>query len=132
MSGLLKMDFKNRKNSELRPLGTTQEVLTWLSVCRASENTTKLFKSFCFCFTSIVLMSELFGLTSAVINCVQLFSNNLDDFFYSLFHVLGHSLGVFSLIYGLFSRQKITSLLEQLTEIYNASKTKNMIYLFKN
>lgn len=106
----------------MKPLKTTQKVLSWLFVCPIDESISRRQK-----LIYIVLVLEIiaadFSITASSVAFINKYiSINMSDTFYAVFQLVSaiHILIVFCLTY--FTRKKINSIFSNLSKIYGESK----------
>lgn len=69
-----------------------------------------------------VFLANLISLTSCVALLMKIVSDDLGDALYGLFQVSGFMYTTYVNIVAYFSRYKVSTIFDNLTEIYNASK----------
>lgn len=105
----------------MKPLETSQRVLTWLSVCPASANTDKLTK-LAYIFLTIFTIIGMTGIiTTSVAFFVKFFSTRLEEALVSMFQVSGTGGSWYMFIAVFPSRHKIKTIFDRLTEICGKS-----------
>lgn len=108
----------------MRPLATTQLMMTWLSMCPADKSTSPWKKRFYVANTCTVFIANLIHFTASLVFCVKHYSV---DFGGAAFAVMATS-GTFGLMYSLIAalqmREPIGAIFTGLSTIYKTRKIK--------
>lgn len=102
---------------KMKPLETSQRVLTWLCMCPASANTDKLTKLAYISLTIFTFIGMTGIITSSVAFFVTFFSTRLEEALVSMFQVSGTGGSWYMFIAVFPSRHKIKTIFDRLTEI---------------
>lgn len=106
----------------MRPLSTSQEVLTWLGVF-PSEESASLWKKSAYAIVSYtILFANILFLLSAMLYLKQNMLIDVKASLYSAFQILGYSEATYSFVIILFCREKFIASFNRLSEIYDSSK----------
>lgn len=105
---------------KLKPLPTTQRVLSWICVETDDEsiNSSKILFSF------LIFTANLFGLISSVAFFLKFVSINLEQSLYTMFQISGTISTFYVSFIVFFSRRKISKLFQSLSKIYDDCKNK--------
>lgn len=101
----------------MKPLETSQRVLTWLCMCPASANTDKLTKLAYISLTIFTFIGMTGIITSSVAFFVTFFSTRLEEALVSMFQVSGTGGSWYMFIAVFPSRHKIKTIFDRLKEI---------------
>lgn len=106
----------------MKPLKTSQQVMTWLCMCSADESISKMKRIFYAGFTLIVLSLAFLGLLTSIGFLVKYASDDLENALYAIFQVGAYAAMLNSIIVGLINRHRIATIFIELSKLYSASK----------
>lgn len=104
------------------PLITSQRVLTWLCVCPADENTTKLERFSYILFTFTTFFVQIILLIGSIAYFLTFMRTDMKESLYSLSQIAGSSGIMYMMIAMFFRREKISSIFTKLSKLYEASE----------
>lgn len=105
----------------MKPLVTNKNVLTWLCILPAQEQTNKRMKLIYIAFTFTLSITCFCGLASSLAFMMEYLSTNLENCLYALFQVAADASAFYMVMVALFLRHKMAALFDNLSEIYNKS-----------
>lgn len=112
----------------MKPLLTSQQVLTWLCMCATDDSTSKP-KRMCYAaFTLIVGTIISAALLVSIGFIIKNFSTDFAGCLYAVFQVAAHIAILNLIIVGLINRNRIADLFAELSKLYNASMDRT-VYL---
>lgn len=109
----------------MRPLVTSQNVLTWLCVFATKSNK----KYFYIAITFLVIILILSGIFTSFTYLWKYISVDLDSSLYALFQVAGYSSAFYSTVVTAYMRHEIVAIFEKLSNIYKTSKTASFEFI---
>lgn len=104
------------------PLAIHKRVWTWLCVYPIDESTSKWKKLVYIIFTLVILAANLSIIPASVAFAMKFVSTDLEGSLHALFQITACTGIIFAMFSGFILRHKISTIFEQLTEIYNRSK----------
>lgn len=102
----------------MAPLMTAQQVLMWLCLFPANENSSKWKKSKHILFCIGIVLVLLGCLISSFVHFTTFLSTDLEKSLYSLLQIASTASMLYVLVVGFLLRHKITAILQHLPEIY--------------
>lgn len=112
---------------KIKPLATNRLVLTWLSICSATENTSKWKKCI---YMTIGVMNVAFLVATEIPTVIFFCTNvtiNFGESLYSLFQFFGCGCTLLLMVNNYFLRQKINDIFKDLANIYENCKNYDSI-----
>lgn len=106
----------------MRPLETSQRVLTWLWLCPAAENVSKQRKFIYVLFTCAINLLSLYILICSAIYSFEFLRIDLEKSLYSLYQIVAALNSIYLMASGLFLRHKISDIFTQLSGIHKTSE----------
>lgn len=107
----------------MKPLATSQEVLSWISALPADEKTSTCRRILFKIIPLILIAGNLTGLTSSTVFFLRYVLTDLEGSLYALFQI-GGQLGMTNVAVVTFlSRYKLQAMFENLKDIYDARKS---------
>lgn len=107
----------------MRPLATTQLMLTWLSMCPADdESTTPRQKWLYIAHTLVVLILTVAGCASSLAYCLKLISTDFDSAVFAFMATIGMFGVIYFMIAAFSMRHQIEEIFTNLSAIYESSK----------
>lgn len=106
----------------MKPLARTQQFLTWGCVCPPKESTPKWKKKLYITFSAIVLISELWVVSTCAFLFLSYVSIDLEASLYPLFQMFGHTVALYGFLYIISARTKIDDMFKTLKIIYDKCK----------
>lgn len=101
------------------PLTTTQKVAMWC--CVPTDKDSSKLKQISHIFVT-GFMAEVGSFAGALTLLLKFISSDLEISLSGLLPLIGHIIGVYSIIFVVFSRHQINGLFEKLANIYEISK----------
>lgn len=115
-------------SEKMKPLNTSQKLLTWLSIYPNENGTRKCNKSLSILLISFIIVIEISFFVSSCFFVEENLSGNVEESLYALFQISGAIALIYSLIVSFYSRKNITAFFKSLANIYEASK--NFVLIF--
>lgn len=107
----------------MKPLELNQRALTWLFMCSPPKRTLWWKKLLYFTFFCFVFVTNFLVLVAASTFALKSFSINLEEFLYAFFQISALAGIVYVMLAAFLLRHKISTIFEQLSDIYEASKS---------
>lgn len=98
-----------------------QQMLIWLCICPADQNTSQLKRYSHTVFSILVVTILSLASLSGAILCVKFLSIDLEECLFALYHTSATSTLLYMLIAVFFSRKRISATFRSLSEIYNTA-----------
>lgn len=114
----------------MKPLATTQQMLSWAGVCPNSETTNKRMNKITIAFSSIIILSEVYVSSACAFLFSKYVSIDLEASLYALFQMSGHTVALYGFLYIIFTRRKIVDIFNKLTAIFETSNSTFRCNLF--
>lgn len=110
----------------IKPLATTQKVFRWFCVYSHNvENINKWKKiqetTIHIIFTIIIGILEMCAISTSAAFIVKFMSIDFESPLFAFLQLLGHTVGLYGLLFTIVSGRKIALIFERLLEIYNES-----------
>lgn len=106
----------------MRPLKTSQRILTWLFVCQPGETISDRKKMAMFLSGLVIIIANVGSMSCATVFFINELKIDLEESLYALFQISAVYFVIYMQIMGFFSRQKIGNMFDNLTELYGTCK----------
>lgn len=106
----------------MKPLVTIKRILIWLCMCPPEKSTIEWKKKAFSSFASVVLISFLFALMAHVTYIAKFLKTDFPGCLFAFLGVCGFWGVMYIMTTAFIMRQKMNSVFEKLTEIYDSSK----------
>lgn len=106
----------------MRPLATTQLMMTWHSMCPADELTTPRQKVEHIAYTLAVLIVNVMCFVTSLAYCVKFFSIDFGGAAFSLMNAIGELGVIYFWVIAIRKRQQIGDIFTSLSAIYKGRK----------
>lgn len=113
---------------KMRPLQTTEQVLTWLCLLPADKMISDWRKLSYILLTAVIVTSIMAYLPASVAYFMRFYSTNLDGSFYALFQITGLLPIITMIVVSFGFRHKIKLIFDKFTKIY--AESKEIFHLF--
>lgn len=107
---------------EIKPMPTSQRVLTWLVSYPFDKNTSKRKKIVYVTFAIAVFVIVLCGCAASVVYFWKHVATDLEKAIFALFQIVGTLNALFLVAFSFFQRHKIAAIIGKLSTIYNDRK----------
>lgn len=108
----------------MKPLSTSQVVLSWISALTADAKTSKWRRILFKIVPLILIAGNLTGLASSMVFFLRYVSNDLERSLYALFQIDDQLRMTNAAVVTFLSRHKLQAMFKNLKNIYNARKSK--------
>lgn len=109
-------------SATIRPLATSQKVLTWLCVYPADKNTSFLKRCAYVALYFYVLIGNMSVLISSIVFFVTYVSTDFELSLYAVFQMAAYTSSTYLMLLAYTLRNQITSVFDGLARIYEASE----------
>lgn len=106
----------------MRPLATTQLMMTWLSMCSANESTTLLQKIVYIAHTLAVFIINLSSIATSSVYCIKYFSIDLNGAMFGIMVIIGDFGMIYFMIAAILMRHQIDGIFASSSTIYKSRK----------
>lgn len=106
----------------MKPLASTQLMMTWLSMCSVDESTTSRQRTGYIAHTLFVLIVNVINIVGNLAYCLKFISIEFDGAIFAFMVVIGEFGVIYFMIVGILLRQQMDSIFTSLSTIYNRSK----------
>lgn len=106
----------------MKPLQTNQQVLTWLCVYLAKQNTSKFKKILYIVFSVVVFLGYFNVLLASIAFFLKYASSSLEQSLYALFQISGDFGTVYMMLTAYTLRKQFKIIFDKLSNIYDACK----------
>lgn len=105
----------------MKPLATSHQVMTWLSMCPPDKSTSKI-KRMCYIgCTLIVGVIPFIGLLASIAFFVEFMAADVENSLYAIFQVAAELSMLNVIIVGVINRHHIANIFTELSKIYTKS-----------
>lgn len=113
----------------MKPLKTNLLVLTWPNASPPNESTSKWEKIARPIFMACVIITHFFGAMSGAFFIHKFLSTRLEESILAVVNTIAFSYGMYYSILIIFLRHKLIAIIENLSKIYDESKSKLLIFV---
>lgn len=106
----------------MKPLATTQRVLSWYRICHANKSDSNWWKMTFTIFSVTCLIANACAVAASATFLAKFISSNLEQSLYALFQCSAYFNAVYIHIAAFLQRKKVTAVFESLSVIYETSK----------
>ena len=106
----------------MKPLATTQQVFKWFCVYSADDSTNRWERATHAIFTIAIGILEVCAIITSAAFIRKFVSIDFESPLFAFLQVLGHTVGLYGILFTLLLRHEIASIFKQLSEIYDESK----------
>ena len=106
----------------MKPLATTQLMMTWLSMCPADESSTKRQKMAHIAYTLAVFIINVICLAASLVFCLEHISIDFDSAIFAFMVCIGEFGLIYFMIVSIQMRHQIAEIFTGLSTIYKSSK----------
>lgn len=125
------LPMENHSFGKMRPLSTAHLMMTWLSMCSATESTTFLQKFGHIAHTLIVLFLNLSCSIASLVYIFKYFSTDFDGAAFAFMATIGEIGLIYFLFAAILMRQQIDGIFTSLSSIYSSSKCNHKFWKSK-
>lgn len=109
------------KSTGVGPLADVRMVLTWLCLCPADKNTTKVERSTYYAFGSTIIVLDVYALITSVNFFRNFMHTDVGNCLYATAQIMGLLSNMYTMIVMFFARKELRGLFDGLSEIYRTS-----------
>lgn len=117
--------------ANMRPLATTQLMMTWLSMCSADESTTIRQKRSHIAYTLAILVVNVIGCSASLVYCLKFISSDFDSSTFAFMVGIGHFGAIYFMVALILMRHQIDNIFTSLSAFYNTCKFNSIYKNFK-
>lgn len=106
----------------MRPLATTQQMMTWLSMCPVGESTTLWQKRAHIAHTLAILIINSTSFVASLAYCIKFFTVDFDGAVFGFMNANADSGVIYFMMVAIRLRVQIDGIFKELSNIYKCSK----------